>query len=62
MPALSRFLFEGGEDHAASGSLQNAGYRGLHLLAKMPAGILHHHHGAVIQIGHTLSLAPCPLS
>ena len=56
MTALALFLFECGKNHATSSGLEDAGYRGFHLLTKMPAGILNHHHGAIVQVGNALPL------
>src|SRR5581483_7078074 len=42
------------KDHLARRSLQYRGHRNIHGLADHLARIVHHDHGAVIQIGHTL--------
>src|SRR5260370_27858073 len=47
-------LVEFTEDHLAGGGLQHRGHRNIHGLAAHLAGVVHHHHGAVIQVGNAL--------
>src|SRR4026209_2236998 len=42
------------EDHATGDRLQDAGHGDADILVHRPAAALHHGHGAVIQVAHTL--------
>ena len=42
------------EDHTSLRGLQDLGYRDVNRLVEVPPSILHHHHGAVIQITYAL--------
>ena len=43
------------KDHSARGSLQHAGDDDVHVLVDGIAALLHNHHGAVVEVAHTLS-------
>src|ERR1039457_7353321 len=42
------------EDHFPRGGLQHAGHRNIDGLGNHLLGVIHHHHGAVIQVSHAL--------
>src|SRR5205807_9336986 len=43
-----------GEDHATRRGLVDRGHRHVHRPTDEPLAVLHHHHGAVVQVGHAL--------
>ena len=47
-------IVELAEDHFAGGGLQNGSHGNIDVLADHLAGIVDYHHGAVVQISHTL--------
>src|SRR5439155_15519335 len=47
-------LVEFAEDHLAGGGLQHRGHGNLDSLADGLARVIHHHHGAVVEIRHAL--------
>src|SRR4029450_3392908 len=51
----SLVVLEAGEDHAAGGGLEHRGDAGADLLADVSLAVIHHHHGAVVQVGDALA-------
>ncbi len=47
-------LVELAEDHLPGGGLQHAGHGDVDGLRDHPLGVVHHHHGAVVQVSHAL--------